>query len=265
MLPKEAIDALAGVMTPKFLATASASGIPNVVPVITTTAADPQTIIFGELMIRKTKSNIEENPKVAILVLTEALDLWIIRGDFVEFQNTGPYLEMVNANPMYRYNAYIGFSRVAVVKVKDVTFHAKLSMLGVAARLLKVKAISPLAKSKDGKVMPAQVMEKFGRAKSVRVFSAISSDGYPDVMLTMSMMPADSSTLVFAPELFKKKFESLPIGVPVAASVITFDPVAYQVKGTWQGIRSYLGVKLATIKVTEVYTAGPPKPGERIV
>lgn len=265
MLPKEAIDDLAGVMTPKFLATANADGIPNIVPVITTMAADAETIIFGELMVRKTKRNLGENPKISVLVITEALDLWIIRGDFVEFQKTGPYVDMINENPMYRYNAYVGINRVAVIRVKDVVLHAKLSKLGVAAQFLKVKAVSSFAKSEDGEVMPVQVVEKFGRAKSVRVLSAIDADGYPDAILTMSMTPADSSTLVFAPGLFKDRLSSLRIGAPVAAGVITFDPISYQVKGIWQGIRSYLGVKLGIMKVTEVYTAGPPRPGARIV
>lgn len=265
MLPKEAIDALGGMVTPKFLATSSAGGVPNIVPIISMMAADPETIIFGELMIRKTKRNLSENPKVSVLVITDALELWTIRGDFVEFQKTGKYLEMLNENPMYRYNAYVGISRAAVIRVKDIVLHTRLSRLGVVAQFLKVKAVSSFVRTKDGEVMPPQVVEKFGRVKSVRVFSAIGADGYPDAILTMSMMPADSSTLVFAPTFFEDRLESLQKGAPVAASVITFDPISYQVKGVWQGVRSYLGVKLGCVKVTEVYSAGPPKPGARIV
>ncbi len=70
---------------------------------------------------------------------------------------------------------------------------------------------------------------------------------------------------LFSPDFFKEKLSEIPVQSPVAASVITFDPVAYQVKGTWQGIKSYLGINLASMHITEVYSACPPLPGVRIV
>lgn len=265
MLTKEAIKDLAGIRTPKFIATVNSSAIPNIVPIISTMAVDSNTIIFGEFMINKTKKNLEENNKVSVLVLTDKLDLWIIKGNFVEFQKTGPYLDELNKNPMFQYNAYMRISRAAVIKVVEVVLHKKLSTIGIVKDFIKVKAVSSMVKNSNKKIMPERVSEKFSRIKSVRVFSAVASDGYPEAIPAMSMMSADSSTLVFAPSFFKDKLAAIPIDASVAASVITFNPIAYQVKGTFQGIKSFLGVKLAVINVTEVYSANPPKPGVRIV
>ncbi len=264
MLPKEAIKAFSGIRTPKFIATANSLNIPNIVPVISTMAIDSETIVFGEFMINKTKKNLQENRKLTVLVMTDKLDLWIIRGSFIEFQEKGDYLDELNKNPMFQYNAYMRISRAAVIKVEEVVLHKKLSMLKIAKEFLKVKAVSKTAKKNAKKMMPEKVMEKFARIKSVRVFSAMTNDGYPDAMLTMSMMPHDSSSLLFSPDFFKDKLSAIPVQSPVAASVITFDPVAYQVKGTWQGIKSYLGINLASMHITEVYSACPPLPGVRI-
>ena len=53
-------------------------------------------------------------------------------------------------------------------------------------------------------------------------------------------------------------------GQQVAAAVITMEPVAYQVKGQFQGWRSSLGRKLGDIRVQEAYSASPPLPGKRL-
>jgi len=51
-----------------YLATASKSGIPNVVPIGGKTVIDDQTILMVDVLLDKTKKNILENPIVAIIV-----------------------------------------------------------------------------------------------------------------------------------------------------------------------------------------------------
>ncbi len=51
-----------------YLATASKSGIPNVVPIGGKTVIDDQTILMVDVLLKKTKKNILENPIVAIIV-----------------------------------------------------------------------------------------------------------------------------------------------------------------------------------------------------
>ena len=63
------LEALSGEMTPKFLATRSADGVPNVVPCISLLPADDQddTLFFGNFLLRKSIKNLEEDPRLAIL------------------------------------------------------------------------------------------------------------------------------------------------------------------------------------------------------
>src|SRR3989337_164128 len=105
-LTEAAMTALAGARPPKFLATRDADGVPNVVPVLSLEAADEGTIIFGELMIWKTRRNLEADPRIAIMVLTPGLRAWTIRGEFVEFQRSGPHFDHIMASENVRYNAY---------------------------------------------------------------------------------------------------------------------------------------------------------------
>jgi predicted pyridoxine 5'-phosphate oxidase superfamily flavin-nucleotide-binding protein len=270
MLTEDIIQAFAGQMTPKFLATADREEKPNVVPVISLMAPDPETLVFGEFMVWKTRRNLMDNPRVTALVLTESLETWTVRGDFVDFRETGPFVDLLNESPMFRYNAYLGIRRAGVIRVREVTAHEKLSRAGLVVDMARVGMARVFTTQKpDGEkreaAMPRQVEEKFSRVKAVRVFSWVDGkDGYPDAVPVMSMRPAGQRTLLFAPGPFGKKLETIEPGSAAAASVITFDPVAYQVKGTWGGFRRPAGFSVGRMDVTEVYSASPPRPGERI-
>jgi hypothetical protein len=86
------LEALKGAMTPKFLATRSSDGIPNVVPCVSILPADdqPDTLFFGNFLLRKSIHNLQADGRVGILVITPDLQGWILKCDFLEFQRTGP-------------------------------------------------------------------------------------------------------------------------------------------------------------------------------
>ena len=59
-------------------------------------------------------------------------------------------------------------------------------------------------------------------------------------------------------------FLRLAPGSPVAAAVLSLEPVAYQVKGEFADLRTSLGRRLGVIDVRDVYSASPPLPGQRL-
>ena len=87
-----AVRVLSEMRVPKFLATRDADGVPNVVPVLSLEAFDERTVVFGEMMIWKTRRNLETDPRVSILVLSPDLRTWTIRGRFLEFVAQRPLL-----------------------------------------------------------------------------------------------------------------------------------------------------------------------------
>jgi len=259
------IEALAGERTPKFLATLSSEDVPNVVPIISLQAADESTVIFGEFMMWKTRRNLEVNPRVALAVMT-ASQGWVIKGDFLEFQRSGPHFDRIMASDTFRYNAYAGIRNAGVIRVRSVVRAFALSRPAVLLEMARARWSARRVRRRDvaAVTVPIQVRQKFARLQAAKVLAYLDSDGYPDIVPALSLTPAGEQTLVFSSGLAAPALEALSAGARVAASVITFEPVAYQIKGEFLGAERSLGRLVGVMAVQEVYSASPPLPGQRI-
>ena len=264
-LSAEAMGALSGPHTPKFLATRDVGGTPNVVPVLSLEAADERTIIFGEFMIWKTRRNLEADPRVSILVLTADLRGWTIRGRFVEFQRTGAYFDRIMESPSMRYNPYTGIRSAGVIEVLDNSRTFEFARAGVLIDTLRSRWLARrLAGNSAGQgVMPKPVQEKFSRLRAVKAAAFLNAEGHPECLPALAMVPAGSAALVWG-GCGSERLADLTPGSPIAAAVITMQPVAYQVKGEFRGWHRSLGRRLGAIEVLEAYSASPPLPGQRL-
>lgn len=262
-LDGELREALAGERTPIFLATIGPDGQPNVVPVISIEPWDRGTLIFGDFMIRKTKRNLELNSGVAVGVLTQDMSAWWLRGRFQGFERTGPKVDKINSSDMFRYNAYTGIRSAGTIAVQEVSAKQTIKPAEALPRLAACGLRRALGAALPAKgPMPARVREKFARIKAAKFVAWAGDDGSPHVRAGVSLLPVGAGQLAVA----KADLEpGAPApGARVAAAIITFDPIAYQVKGTLIKYKSYAGVSVARIDVDEVYSASPPLPGERI-
>jgi len=246
------LPALRGEMTPKFLATRSASGVPNVVPVISILPAEdePDILFFGNFLLRKSIKNLREDSRVGILVITPELQGWALRADFLEFQRTGPYVDRQMGSSLLRYNAYTGIRDAGVLRVRSVDGAFRLSRLRVARDYLlaRLTALSRIGRPAAGVALPLPVRREFAKMAAVKVLAWLGADGYPVVAPALSLQPAGAGRLVAwgaAP----------PAGAPVAANILTFEAISYQAKGRWED---------GALRVEEVYAGGPPIPGGRV-
>ena len=245
---------------PKFLATLDTKGVPNVVPITSLEAVDESTIIFGELMIWKTRRNLEVNPRVCVAVMTPAAQGWIIEGDFQEFQRTGPYVDLINSADFYRYNAYTGIRNAGVIRARRVVREFALSRGAILLAAARARWAARWWRLQgEGASMPAPVREKFARLQAAKFMAYLGANGYPNIAPVLSLTPAGERALVFAGVV-----DGLEREAQVAAAVLTAEPLAYQVKGRFLGERRSLGGPTGVIQVQEVYSASPPLPGERI-
>ena len=258
------VEALAGERTPKFLATLNSEGVPNVVPIISLQAADESTVIFGEFMVWKTRRNLEVNPRVSVAVMTDSQG-WVIKGDFLEFQRSGPHFDQIMANDTFRYNAYAGIRNAGVIRVVSVARAFALSRLPILLDMARAKWFARRARrrSVDGVTVPLQVRQKFARLQAAKFLAYLDEDGYPDMVPVLSLIPADEQTFVFSGPA-EPPLAALSPGAKVAASVLTFEPLAYQIKGEFLGAERSLGRLAGVVGVQEVYSASPPLPGQRI-
>ncbi len=247
----ELLEALSGAMVPKFLATRSAAGAPNVVPLVTLapTGDQPDMLFFGNFLLRKSIRNLGEDARVGVLVITEALAGWALTGDFLEFQRTGPYFERQMASPLLRYNAYTGIRNAGLIRLRTLEGAWRISRLAVAWDFLL--AMLKGGRGTQGIQMPLAVRREFARMAAVKVLAWVGDDGYPTVVPALSLQPAGAGALVCRPGARRP-----PAGAAVAANVLTLAAVSYQAKGRWLGD--------GTIEVQEVYAGGPPIPGGRV-
>nr|MBC7244002.1 pyridoxamine 5'-phosphate oxidase family protein [Chloroflexota bacterium] len=252
------LAALQGEMTPKFLASRNAAGVPNVVPVVSILPAEdqPDTLFFGNFLLRKTIQNLNEDQRVGILVITQELQGWVLKGEFVEFQRTGAYVDRQMSSSLLRYNAYTGIRNAGVIRVHSVEAAFGISKWQVAKDYLLAR-LSRAGGVRDGGVkMPLPVQREFAKMIAVKVLTWVGEDGYPIVIPALSLQPSGETNLVCRKST---RFPEPPLGSLVAANILTFEAISYQVKGRWVG-----SGKTGIIRVQEVYAGGPPLPGGRV-
>lgn len=256
------VEALNGEMTPKFLATRSAAGVPNVVPVISILPSGNEldTLFFGNFLLRKSIQNLQEDPRVCVLVITPELKGWILLGEFVEFQRTGPYVERQMNSSLLRYNAYTGVRNAGVLRVTSLLGTFSIGRLSVAldyARA-KVAALRMQDSCGQGIALPSPVRLEFAKMVAVKVMAWVADDGHPRIAPVLSLQPAGQRHMVH-------RIGMTPAGWPsdgdrVACNILTFEAVSYQIKGRWSRRGS-----IGAVAAEEAYAGGPPLPGGRIV
>ena len=254
------LDALRGEMTPKFLATRNAAGVPNVVPCVSIQPADdqPDTVFFGNFLLRKSIQNLKEDSRVGLLVITPELRGWILKCDFVEFQRMGAYVDKQMSGSLLRYNAYTGIRDAGIIRVRSIENTFAISKLQVMTDYLRARFASIIkpGHTDDGVNLPHPVQNEFAKMVAVKVLAWIGDDGYPIVIPTLSMQPGGAENLICHTS------QMLPYpatGVQVATNILTFEAISYQAKGKWS---THGGT--GKIRVQEVYAGGPPLPGERV-
>jgi hypothetical protein len=260
----ELLAALRGDTTPRFLATRNAAAEPNVVPCLSLVPdGDSDILFFGNFLLRKSITNLEHDGRVGILVMTPGLHGWVLTGDFLEFQRTGPYVERQNSARMLRYNAYTGIRNAGLIRVRSVEIAFALSRLQVVkdVALSRLAALGRPVHDADGVRLPLPVRREFARMAAVKVLAWVGADGYPFVVPALSLRPQGECALVgrLRGRLGRCRRPLPPPGAPVAANVLTAEAISYQAKG-----RCERSGRTATIHVHSVYAGGPPLPGGRV-
>jgi hypothetical protein len=254
------IEALKGEMTPKFLASRNSQGTPNVVPVISTLPADdkPDTLFFGNFLLRKTIKNLEQDRRLGVLVITPQLHGWMLQADFEEFQRTGTYVNQQMSSALLRYNAYTGIRNAGVMHVRSMlgTFRIPKVLVLMDYLLARLARVGETAPGHDGATIPLPVRQEFKKMAAVKVLCWVGEDGYPIVVPALSLQPAGAQSLIC---WRGTRLPEPPQGAQVAANILTAEAVSYQVKGRWAG-----GARTGTIETHEFYAGGPPIPGGRL-
>ncbi|MFC1848740.1 pyridoxamine 5'-phosphate oxidase family protein [candidate division CSSED10-310 bacterium] len=253
---------LKGDFTPKFLATKDETGTPNVVPIISIQPFNRTTLIFGNFLMLKTERNLKVNTLVSVAVLGEDFYGATIRGKFKGFQPAGEYVDIINSSNMLRYNAYTGIRSAGVIEIVDISTPYSLSKIDVLSGNIRSKLHKAwgMKLSKGQKILHPQVAEKFQRIAAVKVCAFIDETNHPFAIPVMSLQPVAPDVLIFRKKPLEQHFHSLKTDMEMAATVITMDPVAFQVKGIYRDLETQWGA----IILNKAYHASVPLQGKEI-
>lgn len=78
-----------------WVATASADGMPNIAIKGSFRMMDPEHLLFADLFAMKTQKNLQENPKVAVMVYDDPTKACYLFKGTAEIITQGPLFEMV--------------------------------------------------------------------------------------------------------------------------------------------------------------------------
>jgi hypothetical protein len=250
----------------KFAATVDDQGTPNVIPLLSARMVEPDTIAFVKFMVWKTRRNFEANKKITIACTGPRGRTYLARGEFVEWMTQGPLLEQFEAEPIFRYNAYMGANMLGIIKVKEVReFKGSGLLLPLLKRLAPGRGPTPDKAVGNGGPMAREVVEKWGRKLAVKFLGMVDENGDPLAIPHQGLFALSNSLLAFPwPQRRENPLSRLCSNDPLAASILAFDPVAYQVKGRFLGPQKINGRDHGLLQVKEVYAASPPIPGKRI-
>lgn len=261
-LDEELAEALRGEFTPKFLATRDAEGSPNVVPIISLQPYDRKRLIFGNFLMWKTERNLRADPRVSVALFTEDLLAATLRGVFEGFQKTGEFVDIVNSSPHMRYNAYMGVRNAGSIRITDTCKPLRFSkgdilLAALGSRLRGLR----LGQASTGRcLLKPVVADRFARLAAVKVIAFLDREGHPVAVPVRALGPTRPDMLLFPLKPVELWLSDLREGAPVAASVITAEPVAFQVKGTYRSAGSGWG----SVQIEKVYHASPPYVGKAI-
>jgi len=263
ILENELVEAMKIFETPKFLITKDENGEPNSSLIMTWTVYEGNTLIYGDFLAEKTRKNLEAgNSQISIMVLTMGLDSWLIKANFESYHWNDEFYEFIAQTPLFRYNQYTNARGAGVAEAISSTEKYGISKPSVLSSFIKTKLAkgkAPVIESTEGN-MPMNIFKIFSEMAAVKVLAFIDEDGYPAAFPEFGMLPVSTNTVVMKRTQEKKRGYSLRDGQRVAISLVSLEPAAFQMKGTFHEIDE----NTAYVTLDRVYACSLPRPGVRV-
>lgn len=263
ILDDELVNAMKIFETPKFMITKDSNDEPNASLVLTWTVYDGNTMIYGDFLGEKSRMNLNNgNNQMSLLVMTMGLDSWLIKADFEAYHRNDEFYEFIAQTPLFRYNQYTNARFAGVAEAISSSEKYGISKPSVLSSFIKTKMVKgkvPVEETIEGN-MPNNIYGIFSKMAAVKVLAFIDDDGYPAAFPEFGMLPVSSNSVVMKRDQEKRRGYSLRDGQRVAISLVSLDPAAFQMKGTFHEINDSTGY----VKFDRVYACSLPRPGIRV-
>jgi hypothetical protein len=262
ILPVDLCDALGIFEMPKFMFTKDASGEPNSA-LVTSWTTYHDKLVYGDIMTYKSRQNLlGGNSEMSLLVMTISLDSWLVKADFESYHLNDEVYEFMAMTPFFRYNQYTNARGAGLAQPVSTSRKYSISKVGVLSSFLKAKLAArriPYVATEEGNMPPA-IRRRFAQMAAVKVISFIDDDAYPVGFPEFGMLPVHSNRVVIKRVEEKRRGYDLASGQRVAISLVTLEPAAFQLKGTFRELDANTGF----VEIDRVYVCSLPRPGARV-
>jgi hypothetical protein len=244
------------------VATINEEGLPHISLLTSLQAISPSKMVLGEFSKGLSKKFMQMNNNIGFLIMSLDRHLWRGKARWTHLSKEGPEYRMMNEKPMFRYNSYFGINTVHFFDLVDTTERETVPMATIGLALLKTLFARGGARRRIGEILKPSVLSIVDRIDSLKFLSYISEDGFPTIIPIIQCRMADSGRLAFALPPYEQDLAEIPSGARVAVFAMTMQMEDLLMRGTYNGIRKYRGVRLGTIDITWAYNAMPPAHGQ---
>jgi len=244
------------------VATINPEGLPHISLLTSLQAIGPTKMVLGEFSRGQSKDFMQKNHNVGFLIMT--LDRHLCRGTarWTCLATEGPEYQMMNEKPMFRYNTYFGINTVHYFDLVETTERESLPLAKIGLAVLKTSLARSGARRKISPILKPFAMSIVDRIDSLKFLSYIDKNGFPILIPIIQCLAADSGRLAFSPSVYQDEILVIPKGTTVAVFAMTMQMEDILMRGTYNGIRRYRGVQLATMDITWAYNSMPPVHGQ---
>ena len=257
----EDIASLQPAMKVGILGTVNPQGLPHLTLISTLMASTPRQVAWGQFMEGSSKDYVRANPKTGFLIMTLDRNVWRGKAHFVRTTRAGAEYDFYNNSPLFRYNAYFG---IHTVYQMDLVAHSGRQPLPMN-RVVAAAVQTVLARHLPGRRRQEAVMNRWTRGfynklDNLKFIGYTGEDGYPVIIPLIQAQALDRQRLIFSLGAFGDELLQIPPSTRVAVFGMSLTMEDVLVRGCFQGLRRFGGIRCGMIEVDWVYNPMPPKP-----
>jgi hypothetical protein len=245
------------------LATINPEGKPHLTLISSIQASSASQLVWGQFTEGLSKIYIQNNPKVGFLVMNMDKEIWRGKADFSHTARDGADYEAYNNTPMFRYNAYFGVHTVYYMDLFTHTGKSDLPMNKVISAALKSIIIKPFTRRQSNPdVLNTWTQGLMNKIDNLKFLTYIAQDGYPNIIPVIHAQCSDPEHIIFSTGAYRSELENIPAGTEIAIFGMNLDMEDVLMRGTYEGIKSIIGMRYGSVHIDWVYNAMPPVPGQ---
>ncbi|MBI4731668.1 MAG: hypothetical protein HY781_05995 [Chloroflexi bacterium] len=257
----EDMHLLAPFMKIGLLATVTPEGLPHLTFISSMRPNTPTQLTWGQFVEGTSKQFIRQNPKVGFLMMTLQKELWRGKATFTHTASQGPEYDFYNNVPMFRYNAYFGIHTVYYMNLVHHLGRQPLPMnkiIPAAILTMLAKSLAPGRAEHD----PLNLWTRslLNKLDALKFLAYVDRDGYPVIVPVIQAQAAGREHVLFSTGAYGADLGAVPAGTKVAVFGLALTMEDVLMRGEFEGIKRYGGIRCGRVKVDWVYNSMPPAP-----